>query len=233
MLSSGKPDFPFCICWANENWTRRWDGREDDILIEQVHTPENDTEFITQLLPFLRDSRYIRVKNKLLLLVYRTELLPDPLRTADTWREIVRRETGEELYLCAVNFFKKDVDPREIGFDGVVQFPLAFNRESYIDNGLFARLHGLSYEDVKHNQFLNYPAVVHHLIQKERPAFPYFRGVFPAWDNTPRRQAAGSVFVNSSPEFYKLFLKAIVGLTMNEHDADERLVFINAWNEWA
>jgi len=78
VLASGKPDFPFCICWANENWTRKWDGNNDNILIEQLHSTENDQDFIRQLIPVLKDNRYIRVNNKLLVLVYRTELLPDP-----------------------------------------------------------------------------------------------------------------------------------------------------------
>ena len=100
VLSTGKPDFPFCICWANENWTRNWDGRNDEILIEQVHTPESDLRFIRDLLPVIKDPRYIRVNNKLLVLVYRPELLPDPVQTTATWRKFVADEGLRIVKLC-------------------------------------------------------------------------------------------------------------------------------------
>jgi len=233
VLSSGKPDFPFCICWGNENWTRRWDGHNEDILIEQVHSAGDDQEFIRQLLPVLKDKRYIRVNNKLLVLIYRTELLPDPRTTAGIWRELVRNEIGEELYLCAVNNFVKETDPTLIGFDGTVQFPLDLNPDSYIDQKLIATIHGIDYQDIRDNWFVNYPSAANHLIQVRKPDYSFFRGVFSSWDNTPRRQKAGTIFINSSPELYKLVLKATIGLTKAEHSGDERMVFINAWNEWA
>jgi len=233
VVASGKPDFPFCICWANENWTRRWDGRDEDVLIRQLHSLDDSRLFIQQLLPVLRDKRYIRVNNKLLLLVYRTELLPDPANTAAIWREVVRKEIGQELYLCAVNFFVKEIDPTLIGFDGTIQFPLAFVPDSYIDKRLIASFTNIDQKDLQENSVINYPTAVHHLVNIPKPAYNFFRGVFPSWDNTPRRKSKGSIFINSSPDFYKLYLKAIIGLTTLEHKGDERLIFINAWNEWA
>jgi len=232
-LASGKPDFPFCICWANENWTRRWDGNEAHILIGQQHSHEDDVNFIYQLVPVLQDKRYIRVNNKLLLLVYRVDRMPAPQKTAKTWRNIVKQEINEELYLCAVNNFVKDIDPAVIGFDGTVQFPLDFHPSSRVDIELFAETNGLNIEDIKDNWIIDYPAIVNHMINLEKPGYKFFRGVFPSWDNTPRRQSSSAIFINSSPELYKLFLKATLALTRTEHVGDERLIFINAWNEWA
>ncbi len=232
-LKSGKPDFPFCVCWANENWTRKWDGFEDDILIEQVHSQADDARFIRQLLPVLKDKRYIRINNKLLLLVYRTELLPDPKNTAETWRKIVQKELEEELYLCTVNNFVKDLDPSHIGFDGVVQFPLDFTIDCQLDKSLIAKLFDLGLNEVQNNWFFDYPCIVDHMVSQKAPPYTLFRGVFPSWDNTARRQNSSTIFLNSSPDLYKLFLKATIGLTETEHKGDERLVFINAWNEWA
>src|SRR5262249_51791242 len=88
VLRLGTPEFPFCICWANENWSRRWDGSEHEVLISQEHSHESDTRFILDALPVLKDSRYIHVGGKPLLLVYRVDLLPSPMSTAETWRSV-------------------------------------------------------------------------------------------------------------------------------------------------
>ena len=232
-LASGKPDFPFCICWANENWTRKWDGNDAHILIEQIHSHEDDVNFIHQLIPVLQDKRYIRVNTKLLLLVYRVDRMPEPSKTAETWRTIVQKEINEELYLCAVNNFVKDIDPTLIGFDGTVQFPLDFHPNFRVDVQQFANSNGFNYEDIKDHWIIDYPGIINHLVALKKPGYKFFRGVFPAWDNTPRRQHSSAIFINSSPELYKLFLKATMALTRAEHSGDERLVFINAWNEWA
>jgi len=232
-LATAKPDFPFCICWANENWTRRWDGNDTHILIEQVHSHEDDVNFIHQLISVLKDKRYIRVNGRLLVLVYRVDRMPEPRKTAETWREIVKKEINEELYLCAVNNFVKDIDPSVIGFDGTVQFPLDFHPDCRVDIKLFAETNGLDFETIKDNWIIDYPSIVNYMANLSKPGYKFFRGVFPAWDNTPRRQNTSAIFINSSPGLYKLFLKATLALTRAEHKGDEQLVFINAWNEWA
>lgn len=233
MLESVSPDFPFCICWANENWTRAWDGNESEVLIQQIHSREDDYRFITGLLPIFSDPRYIRVNNRILLLVYRVDQMPDPLQTTALWREFVKKEIGLDLYLCAVNNFVKDIDPRPIGFDATVQFPLDFNEGCRLDPVEFARINKLSPEKLKDHWFISYPLIVEHLLNLQKPEYTFFRGVFPSWDNTARRPRTSAVFVNATPEMYKLFLQATIAKTCLEHKGDERLIFINAWNEWA
>ncbi|MBA3508051.1 MAG: glycoside hydrolase family 99-like domain-containing protein, partial [Betaproteobacteria bacterium] len=122
MRRSGAPAFPYCLCWANENWTRRWDGADQEILVAQDPTRADDARFIADLLPHFRDPRYIRVDGKPLLIVYRIGVLLDPRGTAERWRETCRREGIGELYLCAANTYDTS-DPTVYGFDALVEFP--------------------------------------------------------------------------------------------------------------
>ena len=122
VLKSGKPDFPFCLCWANENWTRVWDGGENHILLEQNYNERDDLEHIRALIPAFKDPRYIMIDGKPLFLVYRTESLPDPKKTAEIWRTEARKSGIKELYLARVESFTANVNPNEIGFDASVEF---------------------------------------------------------------------------------------------------------------
>ena len=115
-------DFPYCLCWANENWTRRWDGQDHKILLAQAHSPQEDLAFFDAISPFLTDPRYIRVDGRPLLIVYRANLLPDAAATATRWRECCRQMGLPELYLVAAQTFGLN-DPTPLGFDGAVEFP--------------------------------------------------------------------------------------------------------------
>ena len=227
VLESGTPDFPFCICWANENWSRRWDGSENEILLKQEHSEENDISFIHDVIPILKDSRYIRVNGKPILIVYRLSLLPDPSKTAELWRKICRDEGIGEIYLCAVESFGYS-NPYKDGFDAALQFPPhdvrvlePANKE--IDN-LPNDYTGVLYD---------YEEVVFNELNREAPNYKRFRGVMCSWDNTARKKKAGNVFLNATPEAYELWLRGVVDYTRANLPAGERLVFLNAWNEWA
>ena len=121
-LNDASIDFPFCLCWANENWTRRWDGREQDLLIGQEHSPEDDLHFIEHISRYLNDSKYIRVDGRPLLLVYRPSLLPNAAETVERWRHWCREHDIEEPYVAMVQSFQT-YDPRPFGMDAAIEFP--------------------------------------------------------------------------------------------------------------
>lgn len=226
VLESGEPDFPFCICWANETWSRRWDGSESEVLLKQEHTLENDVKFIADVIPILKDRRYIRVDGAPILLIYRTELFPNPAKTAEIWRKICRENGIEKIHLCAVESFGFN-DPLSIGFDSSVQFPphgvVAANVRDEVA-GLDPEFGGNIYD---------FEEVVAREINTEAPIYPRYPGVMCSWDNTARRKKNGNIFINSSPENYEVWLRAAVDRAKEQLPAGQQLVFINAWNEWA
>ena len=221
-------DFPFCICWANENWTRRWDGRDDDVLIGQTHSEDEYVAFIRDVAPILLDQRYIRINEKPLLIVYHLTLLPDPKKAAEIWREQCRKLGVGEIYLTAIQSFGLE-DPQAYGFDATIEFPphnclegIAMVNKSNLKmtNPEFA------------GEVFEYRVAPQLVMNGPVPAYTKFRTVMPSWDNTPRRQNTGVIFVNSSPAIYKNWLQKAVDYTQSYLPEDEQFVFINAWNEW-
>jgi glycosyltransferase involved in cell wall biosynthesis len=225
MLRSGKPDFPFCICWANENWTRNWDGAQEEILIAQDYSWENCERFIREVIPVMQDPRYIQVEGAPVLLVYRVGQLPDALNVTRRWREICANTGIPEIHLCAVQSFGLD-DPRPYGFDAAVEFP-PHTRHVLYDHWSFPGI------DPNFEGYLeDYPRVASNQVARPWPDYRLYRGVMPAWDNTPRRGTKAHILVGSDPAIYESWLYEMVKRTL-EHNEQEPLLFINAWNEWA
>lgn len=237
VLQSGKPDFPFCLCWANENWTRVWDGGDRDILLEQRYSLQDDLNHIRSLIPAFRDSRYIKIHGKPLFLVYRSELLPDPAKTAALWKHEAQQAGFPGLYLVRVENFERGIDPTVVGFDAAVEFAPDTSRSGapLFQSAIATLLGKLSLlpRGVRANRVYSYRAMVHSMLSKPEPTYTWFRCVSPTWDNSARRRTNANIFVGSSPSIYQDWLERIAKRTRERYPEDERLVFINAWNEWA
>lgn len=226
-LSDSTLDLPFCLCWANENWSRRWDGRDSEILIAQQHSPEDDLAFIKHVARFLRDPRYIRVDGKPLLLVYRPSLLPSARETSKRWRKWCRENGIGELYLAYTQSFET-VDPSNYGFDAAIEFPP--NNSAPPDVTRFVT----PLDGEFGGKVYDWRVFVERSNHYKRSRYKLFRSVCPSWDNTARRKKKGTVFVNSAPALYQRWLEnAIADTVAHQPSPDERLIFVNAWNEWA
>lgn len=224
ILASGKPDFPFCLCWANENWTRRWDGAEQEVLIGQNYSDDDDRAHIQYLIEVFRDPRYIRIDGRPLILIYRARHLPDPKRTINIWRNEARKAGIDEIFVCRVeNFFNERDNPHALGFDASVDFQPDWmvvtddNPSVVLPDGHFV----VDYPDLVESQ-LSRPAVSH----------LRFPGVNPSWDNSARRKKNAFIVADSSPEAYEHWLTETLH-RVADHPESQQLVFINAWNEWA
>lgn len=233
VLASGKPDFPFCLCWANENWTRVWDGQNKHILMEQKYCEEDDREHIRSLIKAFKDPRYIKIDGKPLFMIYRSSNLPNPLQTTFIWREEARKMGIEDLFLCRVESFNDENKSLvKQGFDAAIEFqpqwkPL-LNKTKIWRLGRKLRIWDKVYRE---NFIFDYAATVEKMLQKPIPSHKYFHCVTPMWDNSARRKDNALILKNSSPDVYEYWLKKAIeqGAARNP---EENLVFINAWNEW-
>lgn len=226
-LNEKSLDLPFCLCWANENWSRRWDGLDSEILISQKHSKEDDLAYIEYVAKYLRDPRYICVDGKPLLLVYRPSLLPSAKETAKRWRDWCRKNDIGEIFLAYTQSFET-VDPEEYGFDAAIEFPPNNTAPPNITKNVtpISKNFGASVYDWR--------ALVERSKNYRLPDYKLFRGVNPSWDNTARRKNKASILLHSSPCGYQEWLyNAIVDTRERFASSDERLIFINAWNEWA
>jgi len=239
VLTSGKPDFPFCLCWANENWTRAWDGLDNNILIKQTYCEEDDRQHIRWLAKAFRDRRYIKVGERPLFLVYRARSIPDPVKTTSIWREEARKLGFDELYLCRVESFADEREhPACLGFDASVEFQPDWSSFSSLTMPLrrstaWQRLTswGLSSNAYQQNDVYGYRRVAKVMRCRDVPPYKRFPGVTPSWDNSPRRKRGAIILKGSTPKVYGRWLKATLA-RFEPYGPEENLVFINAWNEW-
>ena len=229
MLAGGPPETPFCLCWANENWTRRWDGKNDEVLIAQHHSPEDDVAMMKDLIRHFRDPRYIRVDGKPLMLVYRTDLLPDSRATVSRWRDECRRAGIGEIYLCVVRRFGMFAHGTT-GFDAIVDFP----PHGHVAAELTRAMPGL--DGAFRGRIFDYRDLVRDALERLPPSrrrLPNFPGVIPSWDNTARNQERAHIFHGATPLRYRAWLAEAIRAAAADAELAEPIVFINAWNEWA
>ena len=238
VLKTGKPDFPFCLCWANETWSRRWLGEEKEILIKQTYSERDDHDHIEWLSRAFADSRYIKILGRPVFLIYRPNDLPHPQRTVETFKKEASRYGLKEPYLIGVDAHNRKVgtDHRQLGFDGTMNFqpklgvvPYAFVKKFKYKKLLRnIKMGVMRYKlSVCENSFVR---------EKMSPQFTnqrsFYPSVFVGWDNSPRTGKNGIIMINSQPEYFKTALQERVN-QMKSRPPEEQIVFINAWNEWA
>lgn len=227
-VQSKKIDFPFCLCWANESWTRRFDGTCGEILVKQSETSESYRSFIDAAIPYMRSEKYIRVDGKPLLNIYRPSFIPDCAETLAYWRERCMAEGVGEIHIVGTREHTWDADLLLLGFDAQNEFHpgTLFKYCKEISSDIeFARpdFGGL---------VLDYSDIVNNKKYFKFNCEKLYRAVMPMWDNTARRDNKGMIFEGATPALYQQWLQDVFKEGYDRTDLKDHIVFINAWNEW-
>lgn len=230
LLAHKEWNFNFTICWANENWTKRWDGRDDDVILSQKYDDRDAQLFIEDVANILNDERYITHEGKPVLVVYRASDLKNPKRYADTWRTYFQKMYSKELYIVSCMGFETD-DPRQYGFDSGLDFApqTSFFKGSTFGGGEYPYINQkMKYLDPRFNgAVMKYGEVALNQKMDSYFDFPVIPSIAPSWDNDARRKGTGFVMFGANPDMYGEWLERTIHTTVAPY------IFVNAWNEWA
>ncbi len=248
VLASGEPDFPFMLCWANENWTRAWNGSARKVLLTQTYSDDDTRAHARSLAPAFADPRYIRIDGRPVFAIYNSDQIPCSRAWTDLFRE-TSLNLGFEPYLIRVERYRdRDLSPpAALGFDAALEFqPFSRNFLRWqrarpdLKRSLARRLGNRLHRDWKRVQPWRQFDTCHDMaafcaydICQDPPDYTHFPGVCPSWDNSARRpDGQAIIFRNSSPDLFANWLAAKTR-AFRPPSAQENLVFVNAWNEWA
>lgn len=228
-LNNKELDFPFALCWANESWAKQWDGGNKEVMMEQKFSYDDCDRFFYDILPFLRDERYIKIKNKPLLIIYNPKLFKDEETTflVKRLRRLAEENGLGGLYIMGAKVFGNK-DSTVYGMDASVEFYPNEHQDlkevdlagKIINKKFMSRVFDMN-DAIRNKKFM--PEV----------DYPLYKTVFPYWDNSPRKAFKGGWVFQSTPELYKEWLTDVIYWTKKNHSKDEQFFFINAWNEWA
>ena len=231
-LANPEEKMPFIFCWANEDWHRNWEGGFNVKLLEQKYSEEDDIAHFNYLLPYFKDSRYIRINNKPILVLYKIHYIPNLDRMIETFQTEAKKN-GFELYICKMESAgNQGKEWMKKGIDASIDFQ-PIHSETYLSKITIANaLHFLFKKDLypKHYSYAELVKKACKLLNSDYKLYPC---CCPMWDNSCRRVGRPyTAYIGSTPSLFKKWFKYIYE-TFKPYSKDENLIFINAWNEWA
>ena len=229
LLANPDIPMPFCFCWANENWTRRWDGNANDILLVQSYSKNDAIAFVKYLLPFFKDDRYIKVDQRPVLFIYRPSCIANIAAYLDAWRTECQAVGLAAPYLVAV-LTRGATSPVEFGMDAGAERVL----HDWTQGAVQEINHGLTtYEDIE-GSILPYKDVSkYYMDRNESMIFDYFQSIVPMWDNSSRYGKSAHIVHGSTPELFQIWLEKLITQSSQRLPSDRRFILVNAWNEWS
>ena len=226
LLADPTLDFPFCLIWANENWTRTWDGSEKEVILAQRYREEDDVLFVDDLARHMRDARYIRLGDRPLFFIYRPGQIPDSSATIGRWRALLKeRHDLDPIIMMAQGF--DDLDPGTHDLDGAIEFPPHKICEGLPPINVTLDMLDPGYQ----GHVFSYDAMVERSCREVSTEFPLIRTVTPAWDNEARRPRGGMVLHGSTPQKFSDWVDRMIDFAQVNPVQGEQIICVNAWNE--
>lgn len=235
VVQSGQPDFPFCLCWANESWHKKFwnpDGvSSKKTLVEQNYDDEEgNKKHFYQLLPAFKDRRYIKVNNRLLFAIYKPLNFEYVSQFMHQWNELAKKEGLGGFYFIGQTYDTPDIDLiLSKGFDAVNIIHLWDCFPKY--NWILKRVIGVYRKIFKTPRIIEYKKVIKYLVTKREEDINIIPTIIPNWDHTPRSGWSGTVIKNCYPSLFSRHVKDVLKV-INKKPDDEKLVFLKSWNEW-
>ncbi len=232
VLRSGRPDFPFCLCWANETWTGIWHGAPNRVLVEQTYPGDDDHRAHFQtVLPAFCDSRYVRVNGKPFFAIYRPMNLPESRRVTDLWREMALQAGLPGLHLVGMGV-DESWNPALHGFDAASTCRMPIRRP-WVSRRRFGEWARRKYQErAGLPTIYSYAEVLDTLLPVRVESHDNYPCIVHAWDNSPRSGKNALVLHESSPELYRGILRKAIELRI-DRPPEENIVLVKSWNEWA
>jgi Glycosyltransferase WbsX len=224
-------DMKFFFMWANENWTRRWDGAEQEVLLRQTYSVEQTRAMISHMIPYFIDQRYLKVGKRPVLSIYRADLIPDiAIHLSIMTQACIDAGLDKPYLIMALSF--ANTDPAASQFDAALEYPPhpSVRARTVVAKDIREQLQ--SFDPGFNGNVFHYDAKVASELAVVPPPFRVYRTAFPSWDNSARRRKGGSwTFTGASPVSFARWLDHLCQQESVMTD-DLRMVCINAWNEW-
>ena len=247
LLEHPEIDLPYCVSWANENWTNQWVSNSPKILIKQEYGDKDEWKnHFDYLLSFFKDKRYIKKNNKPVVVIYKPTNIEKINSMIDFWNTLARENGFEGIcFMSQISYEAKEKFEYFKNIDYILDYQptntfieLTRTKNRFIrsiKNSIkkFALMFGLDIEGKKLGGLKRYEySDIWKKIIDRKPQLPNsVPGCFVDWDNTPRKQNKGTVLLNSNPQNLKKYLKLQIDNCEKNYKKD--FMFMFAWNEWA
>jgi len=233
-LESGKPDFPFCLAWANESWTGIWNNDHKRVLIEQTyHGIKDYTDHFYENLKAFSDHRYLQINGRLVFVIYKPFNLPKPKEFIEIWSNLAIQNGFKGFYFIAVsNNSSFEIDEiLNMGFDAInsnrmLDAQISFSKMKRLITGISRKYFSGKLVLTKYN----YSDIINNWIKKEDYREDVIPSILSNWDTSPRSGRRAIILHNSTPE---LFDKHISEMKRVVAEKQNKVLFLKSWNEWA
>lgn len=239
VLESGKPNFPFCLGWANESWkAKNWNTdktKQDKILIEQTYSGREDyKKHFFDVLPAFKDKRYIKIYDKPVFLIYKPNLLPNKKEFIEYWN-ILAKENGLKngiYFIGRADSFEQYNEYISSSFDAITleRIGNSYNRKNKIGKLLIRMTNILL---CRPQLTISYKKAMKYFSNEEEDSIRnVYPSIIPNWDHSPRSGKRAILLHKSTPELFKKHVENVVKIVSKKEEEDQ-IIFLKSWNEWA